>query len=109
MSYEQYFRAAISVLLLNQTASFETIHLWHGDVEDNDVGMQSLDLVDGLGTIRCFPYDYPIAPSLEKSPKPLPNDRMIVHQQDANSHKLVNSLMRHRADPTGLTANFEFS
>jgi hypothetical protein len=46
---------------------------------------------------------------LEKSPKPLPNDRMIIHQQDANSHKLVNSLMRHRADPTGLTANFEFS
>jgi hypothetical protein len=39
------------MLLLNQTASFQTVHLWHGDVEDDDVGMQSLDLVDGLGTV----------------------------------------------------------
>src|ERR1022692_97256 len=46
--------------------------------------MQTLDLFHGLDTVGGLTHAFPVAPALQQSSQPLPYDRMIVHQQDAN-------------------------
>src|ERR1700686_1820241 len=85
LSDEQHFQPGS--LLLDQPAGFNTIHSWHSNIEHYDIGLQTADLFQGFNTIRRFAHDFPLGPPFQQSPQPLPDNGMIIHQQNANRHK----------------------
>src|SRR5580700_4558351 len=89
---EQNLETGSYLSLLNQPARLQAIHSRHGDVEHNDIGLQSLDLIQGLESVRSFTHNFPTRPSLQQSPQALSHDGMIVHQQDSDCHKVSSSL-----------------
>ncbi len=88
LSDEQNFKISRLPLSLNQPARFQAIHSRHGNIEYHNVRLQTLDLIKGVQSVRCFPYHFPTRPSLQQSPQPLSHNGMIIHQQYADRHKV---------------------
>ena len=58
---------------------FETIHVGHGDVENDDIRFERLDGLDGLFAIGSFTADFPVrARMLQDSAHSLTNNFMII-------------------------------
>jgi len=94
LGYEKNFKTGTLSLLLNHPASFQTIHARHGDIKHYNIGVQALNLVQGLQAIRRFPNNFPSGSTLQQSPQALPHDGMIIHQQYANCHKILRDSLR---------------
>ena len=104
LGYEQNFRPPIFMLALNHAASFETIHSWHGNVENHYIGVQIGHFFQRLEPVRSLAHHFPIAPSLQESSQPLPHNRVIVYQQDADRHAISNPSSERRAHSRGSVA-----
>jgi hypothetical protein len=89
------------MFLLDDPASFKTIHPGHRNVQYDDIRMQPVNLLNGFHAIRCFAHNFPIAATLQQSPQALSNDWMIIHQQDSNRHAVPHYRILH---PVNLTA-----
>jgi hypothetical protein len=94
LSNEQNLEARVFPLLLNQTTRFQTIHLGHGDIEHDYIGLQTLDFDQGLDPVRRFSDNFPARPALQQSPQPLPYDGMIIHQKYADCHEIFLGFLR---------------
>jgi hypothetical protein len=97
---KQNFRASVSVLTLDHAAGLEAVHSRHGNVKNYDVGMQLGYFFKRLDSVRSFANNLPVTSALQQSSQPLPHNRVIVHQQDANRHTISNFL-KSAALPTG--------
>ena len=56
----------------------------HREIHNDDVGIQSLSQRDPFGTVGRFANHVEVALTTEHGLESRPDDRMVVHQNDAN-------------------------
>jgi hypothetical protein len=67
----------------------------HGQVHHHDVGLQLLDLLDGVLARLGLAHDFQVGLGVEERPEPCTQDPVIVRQQDFDR-------LRHLRPVTGL-------
>src|SRR5690606_1248606 len=81
----------------------EAVKHRHPDVEQHDVRLQTLDLRQSLGAVRCLTDDHQAGVTAEDETQAPAHHRVVVDQEDRD---LPGHLVRvHRTSPVGRTAS----
>lgn len=66
--------------------SLKSVHGGHGEIQNNQVGVEFFSLLNGLAAIGCFPAYLQVSASLEAGPQDLANERTIIRNEDLVEH-----------------------
>jgi hypothetical protein len=58
LAYDDHLR--VRNLLAEKAGSLQAVHTRHGDIHEDEIGMKSLRLFDGLQSVRGFAGNFPV-------------------------------------------------
>jgi hypothetical protein len=76
--------------------SLDPVHLRHADVHQDHVRLQPLRLRHGIGPVRGLSGDVDVLLGVEDHAEAGADERLVVHDEDAEAHELTGSLARRR-------------
>jgi hypothetical protein len=59
LSNKKNFKAGGLLPPLNQAAGLQSVHPGHGDVENDHVGLEGIDFIQRLKSVRSFAHNFP--------------------------------------------------
>jgi hypothetical protein len=79
-------------VLSDLSARFQSVHPWHRDIKDYDIGLQVTSFFHGFDTIPGLINDDPFRVPAKKNPNPLSHCIVIIYEQDSNRHYALSGL-----------------
>ena len=74
------------VQLAESSGGLDAVHAGHADVHEDDVGVQGAGLGEGHLAVTGLTDDLDVGLGLQDEPEPGAQQRLVVHQQDADRH-----------------------
>ncbi len=70
-----------------QGGSFDAVHMWHGKIEDDEVGLKGGCFIDGFDTIGSFAANFKRGMVLEKNAHRVADGNFVFDDENTFGHR----------------------